>query len=71
MRTFIRSLHTPIANCAYQPLPIGLKYTGNTFQCLKEEVLRGLPFVFVYIDDILIFSHDHDDHCRHLSEVFA
>ena len=65
MRTFIRSLHTPIANYAYQPLPIGLKYT---FQCLKEEVLRGLPFVFVYIDDILIFSHDH---CRHLSEVFA
>ena len=25
----------------------------------------------MYIDDILIFSHDHDDRRGHLSEVFA
>ena len=56
---------------AYKRLLVGLKYTGNTFQCFKDEILRGLPLVFVYIDDILIISHDHDDHCHDLSKVFA
>ena len=34
-----------------------------------DEVLRGLPFVYAYIDDILIASKDARSHKRHLNEV--
>ncbi|CAE1266118.1 unnamed protein product [Acanthosepion pharaonis] len=35
-----------------------------------DEVLRGLPSFFDYIDDILIASEDAASHKRHLNEVF-
>ena len=35
-----------------------------------DEVLRGLPYVYAYIDDILVASKDEDSHKQHLPEVF-
>lgn len=35
-----------------------------------NEVLRSLDFCYVYIDDILIFSEDHDQRLEHLQQVF-
>ena len=35
-----------------------------------DEVLRGLPYVYAYIDDILVASKDDDSHKQHLREVF-
>ena len=35
-----------------------------------DQVLRGLHFCFVYIDDVLIASSTPDEHKQHLQQVF-
>lgn len=45
--------------------------TGQTFQRLMSGILQGLPYVFVYLDDILIASPDPESHLSHLHEVFS
>ena len=35
-----------------------------------DEVLRGIPNCFKYIDDILVFSENREKHLKHLSQVF-
>ena len=52
-------------------MPFGLKKAGMSFQQLMDRVLSGLPFVFVYIDDILIASPDLPTHLLHLKEVLC
>ena len=49
---------------------MGLANSPSVFQRCLNIVLRDLPFVKVYIDDILIFSRDIDEHLKHLDEVF-
>eukprot|EP00731_Ephydatia_muelleri_P034988 Em0090g2a len=39
-------------------------------QLLPAKVMRGLPFVSTYIDDVLIHSTDDEMHAKHLNEVF-
>ena len=38
----------------YTRLPFGIASAPAIFQCAMETLLRGLPMVVVYIDDILI-----------------
>ena len=35
-----------------------------------ETVLRGLPFVTTYLNDVLVHSTCAKDHAQHLQEVF-
>ena len=51
-------------------MPFGLRNAAQTFQRLIDEVLRGLPFAFAYIDDVLIASSDIKKHQDHLLQVF-
>ena len=50
--------------------PFGLAQAPAYFQRLVDEVLRGLPFAFGYLDDILIFSPDIDTHLYHIEILF-
>ena len=50
--------------------PFGLSQAPTYFQRLVHEVLRGLPFTFGYLDDILIFSSGVEAHLEHLRKVF-
>ena len=50
--------------------PFGLSQAPAYFQRLVHEVLRGLPFTFGYLDDILIFSSGVEGHLEHLRKVF-
>jgi hypothetical protein len=52
-------------------LPFGLKNAPAFFQRYMDEVLKeGLGnYVFVYIDDIVIFSDTFDNHLEHLNNV--
>ena len=52
-------------------MPFGLMNSGCTFQRVVHEVLRDLPYLFVYIDNILVSSHTVDEHEQHLREVFT
>lgn len=52
-------------------MPFGLKNAAQTFQRLMDVVLRGLSFVFVYLDDILIASSSREEHLSHLRLLFG
>ena len=62
---------TPWGLFNFKRLSMGLKNSGQSFQRLIENVLQGLPDVFVYLDDILIFSKTEADHMRTLEELFC
>ena len=51
-------------------MPFGLRNAAQTFQCFIDEVLRGLEFVYVYIDDVLIASSSEAEHLAHLNILF-
>jgi hypothetical protein len=61
---------TPFGLLEYVRMPFGLRNAGQTFQRLMDQVLRGLDFCFVYLDDILIASSSEAEHVQHLAEVF-
>ena len=43
---------------------------GQYFQRFIDHVTRGLDFVFVYLDDLLVTSPDHKTHKKHLKILF-
>ena len=47
----------------------GLRNAAQTFQRFMDQVLRGLEFCYVYIDDVLIASHTPAEHKVHLRLV--
>ena len=51
-------------------MPFGLRNTAQTFQRFMDQVLRGLHFCYVYIDDLLIASSNPEEHKQHLRLVF-
>ncbi|VDH89519.1 protein SFI1 [Mytilus galloprovincialis] len=56
----------------FKRMSFGLMNAPITFQAMMSDVLRGLnwKFVLVYVDDILVFSKNFQDHLNHLSQVF-
>ena len=60
----------PFGLLEFLRMPFGLKNTGMSFQWLMDRVMAGLPFVFVYIDDILVASPDAATHLEHLRAGF-
>lgn len=63
------AITTPFGMFEYLRMPFGLKNAGATFQRLMHKVLDGLSFVFVYLDDILIFSESPEEHEKHVDAV--
>ena len=51
-------------------MPFGLSGAPASFQRLMDPVCCGLPFVTTYLDDVLVHSANHEDHVKHLREVF-
>lgn len=63
------ALITPFGLFEFVRMPFGLKNAGMSFQRLMDRIMSGLPFVFVYIDDILVASPDPATHLEHLRAV--
>jgi len=61
---------TPFGSFEFLRMSFGLRNAAQTFMKVMHKVLHGLDFVFVYIDDILIFSHSSSEHEIHLRTVF-
>ena len=62
---------TPFGLYEFLRMPFGLKNSAQAFQRLMDNVFRGLDFVFVYLDDILVASSDTHAHAHHLHQVFG
>ena len=65
------AFNTQLGAFEWVVMPFGLCNAPSTFQRVVNDVLRdhlGI-FVWVYIDDILVFSKDADEHQRHLDLV--
>jgi transposase InsO family protein len=60
---------TPFGLFEFLRMPFGLKNAGMTFQRLMDRVLFDIPYVFVYLDDMLVASRSAEEHRRHLREV--
>ena len=60
---------TPFGSYQYRRMPFGLKNSGSSFQRLIDICISDLPFCFAYIDDILVFSRNEQEHLHHLQQV--
>lgn len=61
---------TPFGLYEYLRMPFGLRNSSQTFQRFLDSITRDLPFIFVYIDDILIASKSESEHREHLEQLF-
>ena len=62
------SIVMPFGLFEFLSMRFGLKNTAQTFQRLIDQIFRGLPFIFVYLDDILVASTNRT-HLKHLPVV--
>lgn len=65
------AFNTPSGHYEYLVMPFGLTNAPAVFQALVNDILRDMLniFVFVYLDDILIFSKTMSDHINHVQQV--
>ncbi|VDH91891.1 Hypothetical predicted protein [Mytilus galloprovincialis] len=63
---------TPQGQYQFKRLCFGLTNAPATFQMLMTKVLQELNWkvALIYIDDILVFSKNFDEHLEHLNLVF-
>ncbi len=65
------AFHTRYGNYEFVVVPFGLTNAPTTFMCLMNSVLRPYldRFVIVFIDDILIYSKNEEEHAEKLTSV--
>ena len=59
---------TPFGPFEFLRMPFGLQKAEKFFQCFLKTVFQGLDTGFIFVDDVLIASHDIT---THLKEVEA
>ena len=60
---------TPFGLWEFVRMPFGLRNAGQTFQRMMDQIMGDLPYTFVYVDDILVFSPDLESHVDHLRSI--
>lgn len=65
------AFNTHLGHFEYLVTPFGLTNAPAVFQALVNDVLRDMlnRFVFVYLDNILVFSCSHEEHVTHVRLV--
>jgi hypothetical protein len=64
--------HTPMGTMVSLVMQQGDCNAGATYQMLMNHILSAYigVFVFVYLDDIIIFSNSIEEHVQHIRQVF-
>jgi hypothetical protein len=62
---------TPFGLFEYLFMPFGLRNAAQTFQRFMDSLFKHLPFMFCYLDDIIIASHTLEEHHEHLRQIFT
>ncbi|QRV82130.1 Retrotransposable element Tf2 protein [Ceratobasidium sp. AG-Ba] len=57
----------------YLVMPFGLTNAPATFQHFMNDIFRDIldVYVIIYLDDILVFSKNREDHEKHVREVLS
>ena len=61
---------SPFGKYEYVKVPFGLAQVPAYFQELMTGVLKDLPFAMAYLDDIIIYSSNPEEHLEHIRTVF-
>ena len=61
---------TPNGLYEYLVMPFGMKNAPATFQRMMTEVVKGLDGCGVYIDDIIIYTSDWENHITVMEQLF-
>ena len=63
---------TPSGHFEWRYMPFGLRNAPATFSRLVNRLLKGLEsFSGAYLDDVIIFSDNWEEHLKHLKLVFS
>ena len=64
---------SPFGHYEFKVLCFGLSNAPATFQSVMNHIFRSQigKYVVVYLDDILIFSRNAEEHAKHLDEVLG
>lgn len=63
------ALVMPFGLSEFLSMPFGLMNTAQTFQRLINQIFRGLPYIFLYLDDVLGEGTDRETQLKHLRVV--
>ena len=63
------AISTPFGLFEYTRMPFGLRNSAQSMQRFVDQITQGLPFVFTYIDDFLIYSKTMEEHRKHLKII--
>ncbi|KAL1250687.1 hypothetical protein QQF64_018483 [Cirrhinus molitorella] len=66
----IAAFITPDSFAQYTAMAFGLRNAPATFQRLVNAVLVGIPNCSAYLDDVVVYSRDWDEHMKSLRAVF-
>ena len=66
MTTFV----TRYSTYKFEVMPFGLMNAPSTFQRMMDEMVKDLPFVRAYLDDVVVFSKNMEEHVSHLRILF-
>src|ERR1043165_6342068 len=66
------ALMTASDNYYYNVMPFGLKNVGATYQRMMNKVFWSEigDMLEVYMDDMIVKSHNEHDHASHLKKIF-
>lgn len=59
----------PSGQYEYLRLPFGLTNAPRQFQRIMLKIFKDIPYVKVFLDDILIFSSSEEEHYNHIQET--
>ena len=62
---------TPWGMYIFKRLAMGMQNSAQTFQRYISDVIGDVPNTYVYLDDILIFSKNEEDHLKTLELLFT
>ena len=51
-------------------LKTGINIAPSIFQASRDKILVGIDNVFCYVDDVLLATHNKEDHVKVLEQVF-
>ena len=62
---------TKYGHYEFTKMPFGLSTAPQTYECLMELTLSGLQWSLglICLDDVIVFSHDFDEHIDRLDKV--